>query len=90
MHKVFISYHHANDQWAKDKLQEWAKLYKLFVDVSVNTSGIEDGLSTESIRRIIRDDYLRDSTVTIVLVGLKRRTGSMSIGKFIPVCLTAL
>lgn len=69
MRKVFISYHHANDQWAKDELQEQARLYGLFEDVSVNTRDIDDDLPTETIRCRIRDDYLRDSTVTIVLVG---------------------
>jgi MTH538 TIR-like domain (DUF1863) len=69
MHKVFISYHHANDQWYKNQLQSWAKLYDLFIDMSVDTSDINDTLPTDSIRRIIRDDYLRDSSVTIVLVG---------------------
>lgn len=69
MRKTFISYHHSNDQWAKDQLQQWAELYELFDDVSVNTREIEDGLPTETIRCRIREEYLRDSTVTIVLVG---------------------
>lgn len=73
MHKVFISYHHANDQWAKNQLQQWAYLYGLFLDVSVDTNDVNDTLPTESIRRIIRDDYLRDSSVTIVLVGTETK-----------------
>jgi MTH538 TIR-like domain (DUF1863) len=73
MHKVFISYHHDNDQWAKNQLQQWADQHSLFIDVSVDTSEINDNLSTESIRRIIRDDYLRDSSVTIVLVGTETK-----------------
>ena len=73
MKKVFISYHHANDQWAKDSLQSWADDYSLFEDVSVNTREIEYGLSTETIRCKIRDEYLRDSTVTIVLVGTETK-----------------
>ncbi|MBZ9815758.1 TIR domain-containing protein [Mesorhizobium sp. CA7] len=73
MHKVFISYHHANDQWAKNQLQQWAYQYGLFLDVSVDTNNVNDTLPTESIRRIIRDDYLRDSSVTIVLVGTETR-----------------
>ncbi|MBA4223204.1 MAG: hypothetical protein C0458_20955 [Methylobacterium sp.] len=71
MHKVFISYHHANDQWAKNQLQQWAYQYGLFLDVSVDTNDVNEGLPTESIRRIIRDDYLMDSSVTIVLVGVE-------------------
>jgi len=73
MHKVFISYHHANDQWAKNQLQQWAEQYGLFIDVSVDTNDVNDNLPTESIRRIIRDDYLGDSSVTIVLVGTETK-----------------
>jgi MTH538 TIR-like domain (DUF1863) len=73
MHKVFISYHHANDQWAKNQLQQWAAQYDLFIDVSVDTNDVNDSIPTESIRRIIRDDYLRDSSVTIVLVGTETK-----------------
>lgn len=73
MHKVFISYHHANDQWAKNQLQQWAEQYGLFIDVSVDTNDVNDTLPTESIRRIIRNDYLKDSSVTIVLVGTETK-----------------
>lgn len=73
MIKAFISYHHARDQWAKDQLQKWAHEFRLFEDCSVNTREIEDGLPTETIRGKIRDEYLRDSTVTIVLSGLETR-----------------
>lgn len=73
MHKVFISYHHLNDQWAKDQIRKWADQYRLFIDVSVDTNDINDNIPTESIRRIIRDEYLRDSSVTIVLVGTETR-----------------
>ena len=73
MIKVFISYHHANDQWAKDELQRWAATYGLFEDVSVNTADVDDNLPTERIRCKIRDEYLRDSTVTIVLVGTETK-----------------
>jgi antiphage defense system Thoeris ThsB-like protein len=68
-HRVFISYHHANDQWAKDELQSWNEQEDLLVDLSVNSDDVDDTLSTEKIREVIRDDYLRDSTVTVVLVG---------------------
>lgn len=73
MRRVFISYHHAKDQAYKDELQRWAEQYGLFEDVSVNTREVDDTLPTERIRCIIRDDYLRDSTVTIVLVGTETK-----------------
>lgn len=72
-HKVFISYHHANDQWAKDRLIELNKLYDIFIDCSVDTGDIPDTWDDQHIRTEIRDNYLRDSTVTILLVGVETR-----------------
>ena len=74
MHKVFISYHHHNDQEYKELLAEWGTDNEIFVDRSVDTGDISDSLDDESIREIIRDEYLRDSTVTIVLVGTETKT----------------
>ena len=71
MHKVFISYHHQNDQWYKDELVRWGEGNAIFVDKSVDTGDISDELSDQRIREKIRDDYLRDSTVTILLVGIE-------------------
>ena len=75
MHKVFISHHHRNDQGYKEALVEVGERHAIFVDRSVDTGDIPDEWSDERIRREIRDHYLRDSTVTIVLVGeeTKRR-----------------
>lgn len=69
MHKAFISYHHINDQYYKDALVKMNDRYSIFVDRSVDTGDISDGLDDQTIREEIRDEYLRDSTVTIVLVG---------------------
>ena len=73
MHKVFISYHHANDQWYKDALVNFGKRYSVFVDRSVDTGDIPEEWPDQRIRREIRDHHLRDSTVTIVLVGQETR-----------------
>ena len=73
-HKVFISYHHENDQDYKKALLEANEEYGLFIDASVDTDDIDDDLPDETIRKIIRDDYLRDSTVTILLVGEETKT----------------
>ena len=75
MHKVFISYHHDNDQGYKEELVEFGERYSIFVDRSVDTADIPDEWTDQQIRREIRDRYLRDSTVTVVLVGreTKRR-----------------
>lgn len=72
-HKVFISYHHANDQAYKEELLRLNDLHGLFVDASVDTGDIDDDLDDDAIRQKIRDDYLKDSTVTIVLVGLETK-----------------
>ena len=72
-HKVFISYHHAKDQKYKEELLKLNEQYDLFIDVSVDTGDIDDNLPDERIREIIRDEYLRDSTITILLVGEETR-----------------
>ncbi|MEW6714515.1 MAG: TIR domain-containing protein [Nitrospirota bacterium] len=72
-HKVFISYHHANDQAYKQALQDLNDRYDLFIDGSVDTGDIDDNLDDDVIRQKIRDEYLKDSTVTILLVGLETK-----------------
>ena len=68
--KVFISYHHANDQKYKNYLSAFGVANGCFVDGSVCVGDIDDDdRSSESIRRIIRDEYLQDSEVTILLCG---------------------
>ena len=71
MHKVFISYHHSNDQWYKNELVKFGE--RISVDRSVDTGNIPDQWTDEQIRQEIRDRYLRDSTVTIVLVGTETK-----------------
>ena len=73
MHKVFISYHHQNDEDYKNHLVEFGKQHSIFIDHSVDTGDVQEDLPDERIREIIRDDYLRDSTVTIVLVGAETK-----------------
>ena len=68
-HKVFISYHHDNDQEYKNKLASFGEEYGIFIDGSVDIGDISDDLTDEQIREIIRDDYLSDTSVTILLVG---------------------
>lgn len=45
----------------------------MFIDASVDTGDISDDLNDQTIRHIIRDSYLRDSTVTILLVGTETK-----------------
>lgn len=65
--KVFVSYHHAGDEFYKNKLTR--EFGDAFEDLSVRPDEVDDTLSVERTRQIIRDDYIRDATVTIVLVG---------------------
>ena len=49
-HKVFISYHHANDQWYKNALVDFGKNYSIFVDRSVDTADIPEEWTDQRIR----------------------------------------
>lgn len=71
-HKVFISYYHNEDQYYKNELlrQNEFSGYDAFVDWSVHEKEIDDtDLTSERIRQIIRDDYIKDATVLILLCG---------------------
>lgn len=75
-HKVFISYYHKDDQEFKKALIDANERYNLFEDCSVHEDEIEDdGMTAEQIRRKIRDDYMQEATVLILLCGqnTKRR-----------------
>ena len=74
MHKVFISYHHKNDQTYKNALIKMGTNFGVFIDRSVDTGDISEHLSDETIREKIRDEYLRDSTVTILLAGVETKS----------------
>ena len=66
-HKVFISFHEKDIKWKEDFVR---MMGKRIVDRSVDTGNIDDtGLKTATVRQKIRDEYIRDSTVTIVLIG---------------------
>lgn len=78
-HKVFISYHHENDQWAKEKLINLNKENSIFIDKSLTLDGLsetkKDGSkkTDDEIRIEIRDDYLRDTSVVLLLVGTETK-----------------
>ena len=69
-HKVFISYYHDDDQFYKNEIEKWNEIHNLFDDYSVNEGDIDDTyLTDEAIRVKIRDEYIKDATVLILLCG---------------------
>ncbi|MGB0833588.1 MAG: TIR domain-containing protein [Psychrobium sp.] len=86
-HKVFVSYHHANDQYYRNRFERlFSDAHDIMVSKSVQIGDINTYLPTETIRQKIRDEYLRDSTVTVVLIGAetwKRKHVDWEIGSSI-------
>ena len=87
-HKVFVSYHHSDgDQLYRNHFENlFANIHDVMVSKSVQIGDIDPGLATETIRQKIRDEYLRDSTVTVVLIGAetwKRKHVDWEIGSSI-------
>ena len=69
-HKVFVSYHHENDEQYRSSFERaFADVYNIMDSRSVRIGGIPSGLNTDEVARRIRDDYLTDATVTVVLIG---------------------
>ncbi|MCQ2211552.1 MAG: TIR domain-containing protein [Paludibacteraceae bacterium] len=76
-HKVFVSYYHQDDQFYKNVLvqmqyfneEKW-KYELVFDDYSVGEGDIDDSkITDERIRVIIRDEYIKDATVLVLLCG---------------------
>jgi hypothetical protein len=66
-HKVFVSYHHENDQEYRTQFERICN--DVIVSKSVEIGDIDPNANTEYVRQKIRDEYLSDSTVTVVLIG---------------------
>lgn len=73
MHRVFVCYHHKNDQLYKETLTRWAENNQVFIDGSVGLGEIPEDWDDQKVREFIRDEFLRDTTVTIVLVGTETK-----------------
>ena len=73
MHKVFVSFHHDNDQEYKDSLVTWGVENKIFIDGSVDLGEIPKEWTPQQIREFIRDEHLKDTSVTILLVGTETK-----------------
>jgi hypothetical protein len=69
-HKVFISYHHELDESYKQRFERrFGELYHTMIPAGSELGDIDPNLLAETIRENIRDEYLRDASVTVVLVG---------------------
>jgi len=69
-HKVFVSYHHELDESYKNIFElRFGNRFGAIVPGSVKVGDIDPNLPTETIRQKIRDEYLRDTSVTVVLIG---------------------
>lgn len=71
-HKVFISYHHDDQEEAEEFIETFDHERKVFISRALGV-GIEqdiiDSDDTDYVMRRIRELYLADSTVTIALIG---------------------
>lgn len=66
-HKVFVSFHEADIEYKNQFLR---LIEGHAVDKSVHDDDIDDtNLKVARIRQIIRDEFIADATVTVVLVG---------------------
>lgn len=69
-HKVFISFHHDDEYYRKKFEGDFTnEMNPIFVNRSVQDGDIDPTFKTDTIRQKIRDDYISDSTVTIILIG---------------------
>ena len=71
-HKVFVSYYHKDDQVYKNYIDSNFK--DKIINKSVMNNDINSDNSDEYIKRLIREDYISDSSVVIVLVGKNTKT----------------
>ena len=65
-HKVFVSFHHEDQKW---KNQFVRMMGDNILNKSVDDGDIDDQLRVGTIRQNIREDYIANATVTVVLIG---------------------
>ena len=71
-HKVFISYHHADKDEVDDFIEEYDDKHDVFIARALGigmADDIIDSTDTSYVMRRIRELYLKDSTVTVVMLG---------------------
>ena len=66
--KVFVSYHHKQDQWAYNLFSKrYGDTFDIFTDRSLEERILSS--NPEYVNRTIREDHIKGSSVTIVLCG---------------------
>lgn len=69
-HKVFLSFHHQDDAYRQQFERDFSSQFNsIFVNRSVQDGDIDPNNQIDTIRQKIRDNFISDSTVTIVLIG---------------------
>ena len=67
--KVFVSFHHKNDQaWFDYFTKKFSDQYDVFHDKSIGETKVRSD-DPEDINRAIREDYIKGSSITIILCG---------------------
>jgi hypothetical protein len=77
-HNIFISFHHGEEKepysgvhYKNEFIDMFQNTFDSIISRSVMEGDIDTSLKTETIRQKIRDEYLRNTTVTVVLIGPK-------------------
>lgn len=70
-HKCFLSYHHDDQSFVDQFVNSFSSATRTFIyrAVGVFSDDIINSNQSDYIMRRIREDYLSDSTVTIVMIG---------------------
>jgi hypothetical protein len=68
-HKVFVSYYHNDDEKWRNKFDSLFE--DIIVPKSVKPDDIDSDNSDEYVKQLIRDNYIIDSSVIVVLIGEK-------------------
>lgn len=66
--KVFISYHHKDQDWVDNFRTTFSEIYDLFTDCSLDKA--IDSNNLFYVNRTIREDYITGTSITIVICGL--------------------
>ena len=71
-HKIFISYHHTDKDEVNDFIEEFDVKHDVFIARALGAGMSDDIINSTDVSYVmhrIRELYLRDSTVTVVLIG---------------------